>query len=73
VNRLVDADLVRQVSERRVRGIHEGIYQATAQSYWLSPKLVGTIGRRRLQDELRLSYLLDLVEGPQVAASLQRS
>jgi len=45
-----------------VRGIHEGIYQASARSYWLSPKLVGTIGRRRAQDELSLGYLINLVE-----------
>jgi len=62
VRRLVDAGLVTQVSERRVRGIHEGIYQASARSYWLSPKLVGTIGRRRAQDQLSLGYLLNLVE-----------
>src|SRR5215467_12543298 len=37
VKRLVDAGLARQVAERRVRGIHEGIYQAAARSYWLSP------------------------------------
>ncbi|GAB3967358.1 ArsR/SmtB family transcription factor [Plantactinospora veratri] len=37
VKRLVDAGLVDQVSERKVRGISEGIYQASARSYWLSP------------------------------------
>jgi DNA-binding transcriptional ArsR family regulator len=63
VKRLVDAGLVSQVSERRVRGIVEGIYQASAQSYWLSPRLVGRIGgARRQQDELSLGYLLDLME-----------
>ena len=63
VKRLVDACLVTQVSERRVRGIHEGIYQATARSYWLSPRLVGRIGDlRKAQDELSLGYLLDLME-----------
>ena len=62
VRRLVDAGLVTQVGERRVRGIHEGIYQASARSYWLSPKLVGTIGRRRTQDALSLGYLVNLVE-----------
>jgi DNA-binding transcriptional ArsR family regulator len=62
VKKLVDAGLVDQVSERKVRGIVEGIYQATAQSYWLSPKLVGTIGPRRVQDELSLGFLLNLVE-----------
>ncbi len=63
VKRLVDAGLVTQVSERKVRGIHEGIYQATARSYWLSPRLVGRIGElRKAQDELSLGYLLDLME-----------
>ncbi|HET6987428.1 MAG TPA: helix-turn-helix domain-containing protein, partial [Kribbella sp.] len=44
VKRLVDAGLVTLVEERKVRGVHEGIYQATARSYWLSPRLVGRIG-----------------------------
>jgi DNA-binding transcriptional ArsR family regulator len=62
VKRLVSAGLVDRVSERRVRGIQEGIYQASARSYWLSPRLVGRIGGRRAQDELSLGYLLDLME-----------
>jgi DNA-binding transcriptional ArsR family regulator len=62
VKRLVEAGLVTQVSQRRVRGIHEGIYQASARSYWLSPRLVGRLGLCRAQDELSLGYLLDLVE-----------
>jgi DNA-binding transcriptional ArsR family regulator len=62
VKRLVDAGLVHQVSERRVRGIHEGLYQATAHSYWLSPHLVGRIGARRTRDQLSLGHLLDLME-----------
>jgi DNA-binding transcriptional ArsR family regulator len=62
VTRLVGAGLVDRVSERKVRGIHEGIYQASARSYWLSPDLVGRIGLRKAQDELSLGYLLDLVE-----------
>jgi DNA-binding transcriptional ArsR family regulator len=62
VKRLVEAGLVAQVSERRVRGIHEGLYQATAHSYWLSPRLVGRIGVRRTRDRLSLGYLLDLME-----------
>jgi DNA-binding transcriptional ArsR family regulator len=65
VRRLVDAGLVTQVSERRVRGIVEGIYQAAARSYWLSPQLVGTIGGRRTRDELSLGYLIELVENVQ--------
>jgi DNA-binding transcriptional ArsR family regulator len=62
VKRLVEAELVGQVAERRVRGIHEGVYQAIARSYWLSPRLVGPIGLRRARDELSLGHLLDLVE-----------
>jgi DNA-binding transcriptional ArsR family regulator len=62
VKRLVDAGLVALVSERKVRGIHEGIYQASAHSYWLSPRLVGRIGLRAKRDELSLGYLLDLLE-----------
>ncbi|MDG4823170.1 helix-turn-helix domain-containing protein [Asanoa sp. WMMD1127] len=62
VKRLVEAGLATQVSERKVRGISEGIYQAGARSYWLSPRLVGRIGLRKAQDELSLGYLLDLME-----------
>ncbi len=62
VKRLVEAGLVRQVGQRRVRGIHEGLYQATAHSYWLSPRLVGRIGSRRTRDQLSLGHLLDLME-----------
>lgn len=63
VRRLVGAGLVDQVSERKVRGIHEGIYQAGARSYWLSPGLVGRIGGlRKAQDAMSLGYLLDLME-----------
>jgi DNA-binding transcriptional ArsR family regulator len=62
VKRLVDAGLVTQVAERKVRGIHEGVYQATARSYWLSPRLVGRIGLRERRDALSLGYLLDLME-----------
>ncbi|MER5646084.1 helix-turn-helix domain-containing protein [Streptosporangium sp. NPDC002524] len=62
VKRLAEAGLVTQVTERRVRGIHEGVYQASARSYWLSPRLVGRIGLRTTRDELGLGYLLDLME-----------
>ena len=39
VKKLVDAELVEQVDERRVRGIHEGIYRAAARSNldWVGP------------------------------------
>ncbi len=62
VKRLVEAGLVDQVSERRVRGISEGIYQAAGRSYWLSPHLVGRIGLRQTRDRLSLGHLLDLME-----------
>lgn len=62
VKRLQEAGLVDRVQERRVRGINEGVYRASARSYWLSPRLVGTIGRRGLTDELSLGYLLNLME-----------
>ena len=74
VKRLVEAGLATQVSERKVRGIHEGIYQAVARSYWMSPRLVGRIGELRKQrDELSLGYLLDLMEDVQAdIAALDR-
>ncbi|WP_433046486.1 ArsR/SmtB family transcription factor [Dactylosporangium sp. CS-033363] len=65
VKRLLDAGLVGQVAERRVRGIHEGIYQATGRAYWLSPRLVGRIGLRQSRDQLSLGYLVDLMEDVQ--------
>jgi DNA-binding transcriptional ArsR family regulator len=62
VKRLVEHGLVDQVAERRVRGINEGLYQATARAYWLSPRLVGRIGGPQERDEASLGYLLDLME-----------
>jgi hypothetical protein len=66
VKRLVDAGLARQVAERRVRGITEGIYQAEARSYWLSPHLVGRLERSQAtpadRDVAHLEHLLDLAE-----------
>ena len=58
-----------------MRGISEGIYQAAARSYWLSPRLVGRIGGlRRARDELSLGYLLDLMEEVQAdVAALDRT
>ncbi|MEJ2854391.1 MULTISPECIES: ArsR/SmtB family transcription factor [unclassified Saccharothrix] len=74
VKRLVDAGLVTLVSERKVRGVHEGLYQAAARAYWLSPGLVGRLGLRRAQDELSLGYLVDLAEQVQAdIAALDRS
>jgi DNA-binding transcriptional ArsR family regulator len=74
VKRLVAAELVTQVSERKVRGIHEGVYQASARAYWLSPRLVGRLGLREQRDELSLGHLLDLMEQVQAdVAALDRT
>ncbi|WP_432957095.1 helix-turn-helix domain-containing protein [Micromonospora haikouensis] len=75
VKQLVAAGLAEQVAERKVRGISEGIYQAVARSYWLSPRLVGRIGGlRRARDELSLGHLLDLMEEVQAdVAALDRA
>jgi DNA-binding transcriptional ArsR family regulator len=74
VKRLVEAHLVDQVAERKVRGIHEGIYLAGAKSYWVSPRVVGRIGFRQAQDAFSLGFLLDLVEEVQSdIAALDRS
>ncbi|MFI7670227.1 helix-turn-helix domain-containing protein [Nocardia sp. NPDC049526] len=62
VKRLVDNGLVRQIAERTVRNLREGIYQAAARSYWLSPRLVGHLGVRRSSDATSLGHLLDLTE-----------
>ncbi|MFK0244993.1 ArsR/SmtB family transcription factor [Amycolatopsis azurea] len=74
VKRLVEAGLVKQVTERKVRAVSEGVYQATARSYWLSPGLVGRIGPRAARDELSLGYLVDLMEEVQSdVAALDRT
>jgi len=63
VKTLERAGLVEKVDERRVGGIMEGLYQASARAYWLSPTLVGQIGgRRRVEDDSNLTYLLGLAE-----------
>jgi DNA-binding transcriptional ArsR family regulator len=57
------AGLVDKVTERRVRGINEGIYQAGARSYWISPHLVKRLGGpRAARDQVSLGYLLNLAE-----------
>jgi hypothetical protein len=63
VKAMEKAGLVERVGERKVKAILEGVYQARARSYWLSPQLVSRLGgKRRAQDELSLSYLLNLAE-----------
>jgi DNA-binding transcriptional ArsR family regulator len=63
VKRLQAAGLVSLVDERRVRGIVEGIYQAVARTYWVSPDIAGRLGPARAREEmLGLGYLLNLTE-----------
>lgn len=63
---LEKAGLVDKVNEQRVRGIMQGIYQAAARSYWLSPQMVGRLGgQKRVQDQMSLGYLLSLAEALQ--------
>jgi DNA-binding transcriptional ArsR family regulator len=63
VKALESAGMVEKVDERRVRGMVEGYYQASARSYWLAPKLVGQIGGEKIaQDQLSLRVLLELAE-----------
>ena len=63
VKALEHAGVLEKVAERKVRGIHEGIYRATARSYWLSPHLVvGRVGARRTRDQASLGYLISLAE-----------
>jgi len=60
---LEKAGLVAKVDERRTRGIMEGLYQASAHSYWVSTGLVGRVGgARRARDEMSLGFLLTLAE-----------
>ncbi|HWK30415.1 MAG TPA: helix-turn-helix domain-containing protein [Solirubrobacter sp.] len=66
VKRLQSAGLVTLVSENRVRGIIEGVYQAVARSFWVSPAIVGRLGAPRAREELLgLGYLLELSESLQ--------
>ncbi len=63
VKALQGAGLVDKVDERRVRGVVEAHYQASARAYWLAPKLVGQIGGAKVaQDQISLRVLLDLAE-----------
>jgi len=63
VKALEQAGLVKKVSERRVRGLLEGFYQARARSYWLAPSLIGPIGaRRQTQEQASLGLLLAQAE-----------
>lgn len=67
MNLLKEAGLVDLVEERRKRGTVEGVYQATAKSYWFSPRLVKYLGdSERSRDQASLAYLLQLAEDLQV-------
>lgn len=65
VKQLQSAGVVELVDERRVRGITEGIYRAIANSYWVSPQLVGRIGPPRDGSRYGVGFLLDLAESLQ--------
>jgi DNA-binding transcriptional ArsR family regulator len=63
VKRLEKAGLVDKIEEQRVRGVMQGIYQAAARSYWLSPRLAGDLGGRgQARDQMSLGTLLHLAE-----------
>ena len=67
---LEQAGLVEKVSEKRVRGIMEGYYQAAAEFYWLSPQLVNQLGgERESKGQMSLGYLLGLAEQIQTEVS----
>jgi DNA-binding transcriptional ArsR family regulator len=60
---LEEAGLVERVAERRVRSLVEGVYRARADSYWLSPGLVGRVGgARRARDRFSLGLVVSLAE-----------
>ncbi|MEZ4520688.1 MAG: helix-turn-helix domain-containing protein [Thermomicrobiales bacterium] len=60
---LEKAGLVEKVAERRMGGINEGQYQASARSYWMSPQLVGQVGDAgTARDQLSLGYILGIAE-----------
>lgn len=60
---LEKAGLVEKVAERPIRGVKEGVYQATARVYALAPQLVGELGsRRQAADQTSLRALLALAE-----------
>jgi len=63
---LEGAGLVNRVNENKVRGIMEGVYQAAARSFWLSPTLTAELGvRRRVGGQVNLGFLVTLSESVQ--------
>ncbi len=58
VKTLERAGLVERSGERSVNGIAEGFYRARAQSYWLSPRLVRSLGgKQSVRDQTSLRML----------------
>ena len=73
VRELARAGLLRRAGRRRKRNMIEQCYVATAQSYALSPELLGRLGAdpRRVEDTLSAAYLLALAA--QLQAELGRA
>ena len=58
VKTLERAGLVERSGERLVNGIAEGFYRARAHSYWLSPRLVRSLGgKQKVRDQTSLRLL----------------
>jgi hypothetical protein len=63
VKALERAGIVAKVREERVKGIMQGIYQASARSIALSPRLVARLGgRSAITSSVGLSRLLDAAD-----------
>ena len=63
VKALEAAQLAEKVSEAQARGFKEASYQASARSYWLSPRLVRLGGgERAVREQTSRSFLLSLAE-----------
>jgi len=63
VKALEKAGLVRKVREERVKGIMQGVYQASAQSVALSPRLVAQLGgRTAVTSSVSLARLLEAAD-----------
>jgi len=61
VKLLERAGLVDRVESRQVRGAMEGVYRATARSYWLSPELTSRLGGgRAARRSVSLNQLAEL-------------
>jgi predicted ArsR family transcriptional regulator len=57
------AGLVQRIGERKVRGLREGIYRASAGSYWLSPRLTEKLGgKARAREQMALGAIQRIAE-----------